>query len=264
MGKKEANKVAKKSTEQTSAAGAKKAVTVLVAILVIVLVGVMSFLVYRNNQASKATHVEFETAQKDFSTAEAAYKEAEQGLASAQRTCEKTYTNYELCPALAKVHTEVNKEYAAVKEEVDSITTETVDEMEKASATLQTSTETVSELKGKANDAVATYEKDLLKAVTDEHNALATQVRTNLKEAKALLSTSKDKTSDEELWNAYSRILDVHEQELNKQDEVKGDNPDSYIASSEILKVENAAIISATNHLKEIYENQPAYTAVTP
>lgn len=243
--------------------GGKKAITILVTILVIALVGVMAFLVYRNNQASKATHAEFEAAQKDFATAETAYKEALQKLANAEKSCENSYQDYKLCPALTKARDEVESEYTAVKEKVDALASESVDEMEAASTELKSSTETVQNLGNKASDAVTTYEGDLLKAVSDEHEALATEARTNLKEAKALLSTSNGKTSDEELWKAYSRILDVHEKELNKQDGVKGDNPDTYIASSNVLKVENAAIVSAMNHLKEIYENAPA-GAVSP
>lgn len=256
MAKKDADTTAKSPSAGKSIG--KKIVTILVTILVIALVGVTAFLVYRNNQASKATHAEFEAAQKDFATAETAYKEASQKLVNAEKDCEKSYQEYKLCPALTTALDEGEKEYAAVKETVDALSSESVDEMEKASETLKSSIETVQDLENKASDAVTTYEEDLLKAVQDEHDTLATEARTNLKEAKALLSASKDKTSDEELWDAYSRILDVHEKELSKQDSVKGDEPDTYISSSDILEVENAAIVSAMNHLKAIYENAPA------
>lgn len=259
MVKKDADTTTKSAS--TAKSTGKKAVTILITILVIALVGVTAFLVYRNNQASKATHAEFEAAQKDFVAAETAYKEASQKLANAEKECEHSYQEYKLCSALTTARDEAEKEYSTVKETVDSLSSESVDEMEKASQTLKSSIETVQDLKNKANDAVTTYEDDLLTAVQNEHDALVTEARTNLKEAKALLSTSEGKTSDEELWNAYSRILDVHEKELNKQDGIKGDAPDTYIASSEILKVENAAILSAMNHLKAIYENAPAQSA---
>lgn len=256
MARKDADKTAKSSSAAQSTG--KKAVTVLITIFVIALVGVTAFLVYRNNQASKATHAEFEAAQKDFVAAETAYKEASQKLANAEKNCENHYQEYKLCPALSKAFNEAEVEYSAVKEEVDALSSESIDEMEKASATLKSSIKIVQDLENKASDAVTTYEEDLLKAVQNKHDTLAAEARTNLKEAKALLSTSKDKTSDEELWDAYSRILDVHEKELNKQDGVKGDDPDTYIESSDILTVENAAIVSAMNHLKAIYENTPA------
>lgn len=227
---------------------------IFIAVIVLVVVIVTSVLVYRNNQQSKATHAEFAAAQKEFATSETSYKESSQKLVNTADTCKKSYESYNLCSTLTQAHEDIAAGYSVVKEEVDTIDSNNEESLDDAIANLKSATSTIQELDRKASDAVTTYEESLLKAVQDEHSNLLDEARTNLKEAKALLSASEGKTSDEELWKAFSRILGVYEKELDKNAEVKDDDVDAHIASSEVLRVENAAIVSATNHLKSIYK----------
>lgn len=249
--------MAKKDTEKSaqSATRKKNPRAILIAVLVLVVVAVTAVLVYRNNQQSKATHAEFAATQEEFGVSEKLYKQAAQNLVKTADECEKSYAQYNLCSTLATAHKEIEADYAAVKEEVDAIDSNNEESLDDAITKLKASVSTVKELESKANDSVASYEKSLLQSVQDEHSTLVDEVCTNLKEAKALLSVSEGKTSDEDLWKVFSSMLDVHSKEVDKNTDVKGEDVDAYIAASEILRVENAAIVSTMNHLKEIYDN---------
>lgn len=244
----------KSSRSATQTPARKKPLTVFVAVFVVVVLGVMVFLVYRNNQESKASHAEFAATQEDFKEAENSFKKASQGLVDTADECDKSYKDYGLCSSLRKTHKEIEDEYSAVKQEVESLDSSDVP---RASSTLKNSIVTVQGLERTANEAVTNYKESLLQAVKDEHAALVSEVYGNLKAAQALLSESQGKTSDEDLWTAFSRILELQARELPQQELVEGDDINAYISSTEKLRVENSAIISTTNHLREIYEKGP-------
>lgn len=243
---------------------AKRGITrLLIPILVVIalVAAGIAWLVHSNNVQSKATHEEFAAAQTAFAKADTAYKETAQKLETQAGACAKSYEDYDVCPALVSASKEVEKEYGVVDKDVKAIDENAVDKMPEATQTLKAATSKVQELERRADKAIDDYEDALLKAVRDEHSDVMNTARTNLKEAKALLSTSKGRTSDADLWEAISKMLSVHERELDAQDGVKSSEPDEIIASTAIIKMESAAIESELAHLQEIYDSKASPSA---
>lgn len=232
----------------------KKNLAILVLVVIALLAAGIAWLVHSNNVQSKATHEQFAAAESAFRKADTSYKEAAQKLKTEANSCTKSYSAYDVCPALSNARTDIEKSYADVAKQVEAIDANAVDKMPEATQTYKTSTSTVQELERRAVKAVEDYSDALLEAVRKEHAEAMNEARTNLKEAKALLSTSEGRTSDVDLWKAISEMLAVHEKELDAQDKVSSDKPEEMIASTQIVRTESAAIESEMNHLNAIYD----------
>ena len=235
-----------------------KNLAILVLVVIALIAAGIGWLVHSNNVQSKATHEQFAAAESAYKKADTSYKEAAQKLKTESGACTKSYSDYDVCPALAKARTDIEKSYEDVSKQIGAIDASAVDKMPEATQTYKTSTSTVQELERRAVKAIEDYSDALLKAVSDEHAGAMNEARTNLKEAKALLSTSEGRTSDADLWNAISAMLAVHEKELEAQNEVSSDKPEEIIAATKVVRTESAAIESEMNHLKSIYASKAA------
>ncbi len=223
--------------------------------VVIVLVSAaIAWLVHANNVQSKVTHEEFASAQKTFEKADVSYKEAAQKLKNEAGSCMKSYSEYDVCPALTAAHENVEKVYSEVVRKVDAIDPKAVDRMPEATQTYKEETSRLQDLERKAASAVEDYSAALLKAVRDEHSTAMNDARTQLKEAKALLSNSEGRTSDEDLWEAVKKMLSVHGKVLAEQEEVDSSDPDAVIEATKVVRTETAAIESEMSHLKAVYD----------